>query len=160
MNKNIVPFPKAQEPEKKEAKIPLPSNTTVCDLCKRQFNVTKDSLREETVVLHKVLGEGIETAHEVKLTFLSCPSCGKNYPVIMDDETTLPLLAELRETLGRRMKFARKGNPIPSKLEEKYKKLNRKLDFKRHQLAEKFAESFYQLEDGTTQQLDYRYHAR
>ena len=146
MNKNIVPFPKAQEPEKKEAKIPLPDNTTVCDLCKRQFNVTRDSLREETVVLHKVLGEGIETAHEVKLTFLKCPSCGKHYPVIMDDETTLPLLAELRETLGRRMKFACKGNAIPKKLYEKYKKLNKKLDFKRRQLAKKFNGALYQSE--------------
>lgn len=159
MNKRIVLFPKTQEPEKKEAKIPLPNNTTVCDLCKRQFNVTKDSLREETVVLHKVLGEGIETAHEVKLTFLICPSCGKHYPVIMDDETTLPLLAELRETLRRCMKFARKGNPIPSKLQEKYTKLNRKLDFKRQKLAEKFNGALYQSE-GDTIQLDYRYHAR
>ena len=59
----------------------------------------------------------------------------------------------------RRMRFYGKQKPVPQKLQEKYNKLNKKLDFKRRQLAEKFNGALYQSE-GDTIQLDYRYHAR
>lgn len=58
-----------------------------------------------------------------------------------------------------RMKFYGKQKPVHQKLQEKYTKLNRKLDFRRQKLAEKFNGALYQSE-GDTIQLDYRYHAR
>lgn len=155
MNKKIIPFPnKEQAPQKKVAKLPLPDNNTVCDICHYQFQVSRDNLKEENVTLEK---DGL--AHDVVLTYLRCPSCGKRYPVIMDDAETLPLLHELKDCMMRRMKFYGNQKPVPQKLQEKYTKFNRKLDFKRHQLAEKFNGAFYQSE-GDTIQLDYRYHAR
>ena len=154
MNKKIIPFANKQAPQKKAAKLPMPDNTTVCDLCHHQFQVSRDTLKEESVTLEK---DGL--SHDVVLTYLYCPNCGKRYPIIMDDAETLPILRELRNCMVRRMKFYRKQKPVPQKLQEKYTKLNRKLDFKRCKLAEKFNGALYQSE-GDTIQLDYRYHAR
>lgn len=155
MHKKIIPFPnKEQAPQKSVTKLPLPDNNTVCDLCHHQFQVSRDTLKEENVTLEK---DGL--THDVVLTYLCCPSCGKRYPVVMDDAETLPLLRELKDCMVRRMKFYGKQKPVPQKLQEKYTKLNRKLDFKRHKLAEKFNGTLYQSE-GDTIQLDYRYHAR
>lgn len=155
MNKKIIPFAnKQQTNEKPKAKLPIPDNKTVCDICHHQFQVSKDTLKEESITLEK---DG--QTHDVVLTYLYCPNCGKRYPVIMDDETTLPILHELKDALMRRVRFASKGNPIPKKLDEKYKKLNKKLDFRRQQLAEKFNGSFYQTDEGK-EQLEYRYHVR
>ena len=131
-------------------------HTIKCDLCRREFQLTKEVLKEEQVTLNK---EGLEP-HEVHLTYLYCPLCGKRYPVIMDDESTLPLLEKLRSVMAKQFKQVKRGfNPNPQ-LEKKRRELNRKLDFKRQKLAEKYNQSLYQLEDGTWEQLDYRYHAR
>lgn len=132
----------------------LPSNETFCDICNERIRITKDTLKEENVTLKKD-----NLSHDVVLTYLCCPSCGKVYPVIMDDKVTLPILHKLRDCMARRMKFYGKQKPIPQKLQEKYTELSRKLNFKRQQLAEKFNGAFYQSE-GDTIQLDYRYHAR
>ena len=154
MNRKIIPFANKQAPQKKVAKLPMPDNNTVCDICHYQFQVSRDNLKEENVTLEK---DGL--AHDVVLTYLRCPSCGKRYPVIMDDAETLPILHELKDCMMRRMKFYGNQKPVPQKLQEKYTKLNRKLDFRRQQLAEKFNGALYQSE-GDTIQLDYRYHAR
>lgn len=133
------------------------NNTQIkCDICHQDFQLTPDLLLEKDVTLHK---EGLDP-HPVKLTILTCPLCGKEYPVIMDDENTLPILEKLRAVMAKQVKGAKKGYPIDHKLGQKRQSLNWKLDFKRQKLAEKYYESFYQLEDGTWIQLDYRYHAR
>lgn len=131
-------------------------HTVKCDLCNREFRLTKDVLKEEQVTLQK---EGMKP-HEVTVTFLTCPICGKRYPVIVDDETTLPLLEKLRNILLKQVKQTKRGFNPSAELAKKRQQLNWKLDFKRQKLAEKYNESFYQLEDGTLEQLDYRYHAR
>lgn len=131
-------------------------HTIKCDLCHREFRLTKDVIEEKQVTLQK---EGLKP-HEVTITFLTCPMCGKRYPVIMDDETTLPLLKKLQTVLGKQVKQVQRGFKLSPELARKRQQLNWKLDFKRQQLAEKYTESFYQLEDGTLEQLDYRYHAR
>lgn len=131
-------------------------HTIECDLCHREFRLVKDVVKEERVTLMK---EGLEP-HEVILTYLYCPCCGKRYPVIMDDEDTLPVLAKLRAVLAKILRETKAGFKAKPELVQKQKKLNRKLDFRRQKLAEKYYQSFYQLEDGTMEQLDYRYHAR
>lgn len=131
-------------------------HTCKCDLCNREFRLAKEHLQEVQVTLTK---EGVKP-HEVTATFLTCPFCGKRYPVIVDDETTLPLLQKLRTVLGKQVKQAKKGFAPSAELARKRQQLNWKLDFKRQKLAEKYNGSFYQLEDGIMEQLDYRYHAR
>lgn len=131
-------------------------HTIKCDLCHGEFHLTKEVVNEEQVTLHQ---EGLEP-HEVQLTYLYCPLCGKRYPVIMDDESTLPLLAKLRNILGKLAKQAQKGFRLNPQLEKKRKELNNKLDFRRQKLAMKYNGSLYQLENGLWEQLDYRYHAR
>lgn len=131
-------------------------HTIKCDLCHGEFHLAREVLKEEQVTLHQ---EGLEP-HEVRLTYLYCPLCGKRYPVIMDDESTLPLLEKLRSVMAKQFKQVKKGfNPNPQ-LEKKRRELNRRLDFKRQKLAEKYKGSTYQLENGLMEQLDYRYHAR
>lgn len=131
-----------------------PDTYIECDLCKGHFNLTRDLLSEVPVILEK---EGF-APHEVVLTFLECPACGKRYIVIMDDAKTLALAEKLRTITLKQYKAAKMGKPSSS-LEEKYRDAKWKLDFNRQKLAEKYYGSFYQLE-GTTEQLDYRYHAR
>ena len=133
-----------------------PVHTVKCDLCDREFRLNKDVLKEEQVTLQK---EGMKP-HDVTATFLTCPICGKRYPVIVDDETTLPLLEKLQKVLLKQVKQTKRGFKPSPELAKKRQQLNWKLDFKRQKLAEKYNESFYQLEDGTLEQLDYRYHAR
>jgi uncharacterized protein YbaR (Trm112 family) len=143
-------------PKQTAAKFPLPvvDNSVLCDICRKRFQLSRNNLKEETVTLEK----GGQT-HEVRLTYLYCPHCGKHYPVIMDDEKTLPILNSLKEMMIRRIKFKSRGKSVPEKLEQKYNRLNQKLDFKRQELAEKFNGSFYQTEEGK-ERLEYRYHAR
>lgn len=130
-------------------------NTSIdCDLCHAQFNLTPGCVKEESVVLEKG-----SISHKVTITYLLCPVCGKRYPVIVDDESTLEVLSELRECMGRRVKCMKKQRNIPKKLDQKYTNLSKKLDFKRQKLAEKFNGATYQ-SDGDTIQLDYRYHVR
>lgn len=126
----------------------------VCDICKAEYSVSKDTLREEKVTLEK---DGIST--EATITILQCPVCGKTYPVIVDTCKSLALLEKVREIYYRRAKYISKHKSIPTRLDEKYKTLNQKLDFQRQQIAEKFNGAIYQL-DGDKIQLDYRYHAR
>lgn len=155
MYKKVIPFSDKQPAEKKtKAKRILPSNLTYCNLCGAKFKVSKELLREENVRLDK---DGL--IHDVVLTFIQCPVCGKHYPVIMDDYTTLPILQELQECMMKRVKCYEQRQAIPIRMSEKYNRLKRKLDFKRQQLAEKFDGAIYQL-DGDIIQLDYRYHAR
>lgn len=130
-----------------------------CDLCKRKFTLQKDTLEEVPLLLKKT-EEDIEVDHPAVVTFLTCPFCGKRYPVVVDDETTIPLLSKLQGILGRQHKQAEKGFTPSPDLERKRKQLSWKLDFKRQKLAEKYNGSSYQLEDGTREQLDYRYHVR
>ena len=154
---------KNQMPRARESKTPVKEleslNPTIrCDLCKKEFSLGRESLIEKKVNLYSDF-EMKSKPHEVLMTSLFCPHCGKNYPVIIDNEESLPILGELKETMARRLKFASKGKPIPSKLNEKYKKLTRKLGIKRQKVAEIYNGSFYQGEDGK-EQLDYRYHVR
>lgn len=154
---------KNQMPRARESKTPVKEleslNPTIrCDLCKKEFSLGRESLIEKKVNLYSDF-EMKSKPHEVLMTSLFCPHCGKNYPVIIDNEESLLILGELRETMSRRLKFASKGKPIPSKLNEKYKKLTRKLGIKRQKMAEIYNGSFYQTEDGK-EQLDYRYHVR
>ena len=130
-----------------------PSNLVVCDICHKEFALTKNFLEEKKVVLEK---EGIEPT-EVVLTILTCPHCGKYYPVILDDEETAGIAAELGKIVAKEYKAQSKGKKPTDKLIRKHHDLRRKLSFKRHQLAEKFDRSFYQTEDGK-EQLDYHYH--
>ena len=154
---------KNQMPRARESKTPVKEleslNPTIrCDLCKKEFSLGRESLIEKKVNLYSD-SEMKSKPYEVLMTSLFCPHCGKNYPVIIDNEESLLILGELRETMARRLKFANKGKPIPSKLNEKYKKLTRKLGIKRQKMAEIYNGSFYQGEDGK-EQLDYCYHAQ
>lgn len=133
--------------------IQQPSNVVTCDICHRDFALTKDFLEEKKVVLEK---EGLEPT-EVVLTVLTCPNCGKYYTVIVDDEETAGIVAELREIVAKEYKARSKGKEPTQKLIHKHHALRRKLSFKRQNLAEKFNGSFYQTEDGK-EQLDYHYH--
>lgn len=127
---------------------------TVCDICRYEFNISRNTLKEEQITLEKA-GESAE----VTITFLQCPRCGKTYPVIVDTIKSLITLAKVRELYSKRHKYLNKNGSVPVRLDEKYKSLNQKLDFQRQQIAEEFDGATYQL-DGDTIQLDYRYHAR
>ena len=130
---------------------------TVCDICKRQINLTKDTLKDMTIFLED--SQDSVFTHEAVMTALTCPACGKTYPVIVDDETTLPILGMLRAVVLKANKYKAKGKKVPEKLGLKQEALCKKLDFKRHKLAEKYNGSFYQVGDHK-EQLDYRYHVR
>lgn len=126
----------------------------ICDICKKEIELTDKTLRTEHVTLTKDTG-----AANVEVTLLQCPSCGKVYPVIVDTAESIELLTKTRSAYFKRAKYLRANKKVPQRLEERYQSLNRKLDFKRQQIAEKFNGAIYQL-DGDTIQLDYRYHAR
>ena len=131
------------------------NNMVSCDLCKAGFAVTRDALTEQDIMLER---EGFPD-HPAQMTILTCPHCGKSYPVIVDDETTIPLVQEMRQLYAKSMKYKSKGQSIPDRMNQRLIKTQRKLSFRRRQLAEKFNGSFYQTEDGK-QQLEYRYHER
>lgn len=130
-------------------------NTQIqCDICKGEFHISRESLREEKITL-----DNGKDCTEATITFIQCPLCGKVYPGIVDTTKSLELLAKTRAAYMKRLKYTSKERPVPARLEEKYQKLNKKLDFQRQQIAKKFDGATYQI-DGDTIQLDYRYHAR
>lgn len=130
------------------------NHTIKCDLCKGEFHLARNHVKEVQVTLNK---EGF-APHDVTLTFLECPICGKRYIVIMDDEKTSALATKLRTIAAKQQKLTRLGKPSAN-LEKKYKDAEWKLGFNRQKLAEKYFGSTYQLE-GVLEQLDYRYRAR
>ena len=130
-------------------------NMVSCDLCKASFAVTRDALTEQDIVLER---EGFP-GHPAQMTVLTCPHCGKSYPVIVDDETTVELVKEMRQLYAKVLKYHSKKQSIPTRLNQRLIKTQRKLSFRRRVLAAKFNGSFYQTEDGK-QQLEYRYHER
>lgn len=128
---------------------------TKCDICGREFYITPNYLDVKELTLMK---EGLED-HQVKLTSITCPLCGKSYPVLMDDDTTAPLVDKLYQVVSKKLRLKEKGFPFPGELLRKERTLEWKLDFKRRNLAEKYNGSLYQLGD-SLEQLDYRYHTR
>lgn len=131
-----------------------------CRLCHTSIPLSKFNLKEVLEEFNLDLIEGPEKTHLVKATFVTCLRCGKTYPVVVDDETTLPILEESVRVETQLQKYKAQGRPIPEKLRSKHRRLHNKLDFKRQQLALKYGQSFYQLEDGTLIQLDYCYQAQ
>lgn len=132
------------------------NNRVFCNICGAAFAVTNNTLTENEVTLIK---DGIPEQKQVTLTWLECPHCGKRYICMMDDKDTLILVKDLREAMAKRLKFLKANKPVPARLEEKAKRIQRKLDFKRQKLADEYTESFYQTEDGK-EQLDYRHRVR
>lgn len=128
-------------------------NTIKCDLCSKDFALTASALKEFNIELMR---DGYPN-HRVAATFLTCPCCGKQYPVVVDDDTTLLILQELKELYVRGMKYRSKNKEIPERLRNKQQRLTQKLGFNRRKLAEKYNKSYYQLEDGSRMQLDYCY---
>lgn len=158
MNKKIIPFANRQQTSHSNQPIPKVDNRVVCALCKTSITLRRDKLKEDRVTLEKECN-GSKIQHDVVLTQLMCPNCGKSYVVLVDDEDTLDILSELKGYAIKRMKYFVNQKPVPKKLQQKYSQLDRKLDFKRQKLAEKFDGALYQIE-GDTIQLDYRHHAR
>lgn len=130
------------------------NHTIKCDLCHGEFRLERHHLKEVQVTLKK---EGF-APHEVTLTFLECPCCGKRYIVVLDDAKTIALAEKLRGIATKQYKLAKAGKPS-SVLEKKYKDAEWKLGFARQNLAEKYYGSLYQLGD-VLEQLDYRYRTR
>ena len=130
-----------------------PSPLVVCDICHQEFALTKGCLTENNVTLEK---RGLEPK-EVVLTTLECPLCGKQYPVSMDDEETLDILAELTALHKRKLILQQKNRRVHAKMEQRYHALENKLRFKRKNLVSEYNKSFYQNADGK-QQLDLHYH--
>lgn len=144
-------------------------NIIRCDLCHKQLTVTASSLEEKDLTLMKsdeqVSEELAKTGsakatHAVRVTFLTCPHCGKQYPVVLDDAQTLELLEISRDLYQRRMRWVTRGKAVPDNLQKKFEKARLKLSISRQKLAEEYGQSFYQLEDGTVVQLEYRYRER
>lgn len=127
---------------------------TKCDICHKRFDVTQDKIHTQTVTLLDNTGD-----HRLQVTTVTCPICGKTYPVIVDDAETIKLRLEVEELLRKRLKYVQAKRMIPMRLAAKIGKLNGKLDFKRQSLAKKYNGSFYQTDEGK-EQLDYRYHVR
>ena len=135
------------------AEMKKPSPLVTCDICHREFSLTKGCLTENKVTLEK---RGLEPK-EVVLTMLECLCCGKQYPVTMDDQETKDILAELTALHKRKLILLSKNKRVHAKVDDRYHRLERKLSFKRKALASEYNKSFYQNADGK-QQLDLHYH--
>lgn len=130
-----------------------PSPEVTCDICHNAFTLTKGCLTENEVTLEK---RGLEPK-TVTLTTLECPVCGKQYPVTMDDEETKAILQQLTVLYRRMLILQQKNKQVHAKVAKRYQQLERKLGFKRKNLAIEYNRSFYQNADGK-QQLDFHYH--
>lgn len=139
---------------RKAGKAPLTAHKIVCDICSGEFSLAREHVKEEEVVFTK--GDIQST---VKMTSLTCPLCGKRYPVVIDTSESLATLEQLRQILQKRMRYSQKGASIPKKLEQKYQSISRKLNVQRYNIADTFNGSFYQVGD-VKEQLDYRYRVR
>ena len=125
----------------------------VCQICHQPFSVTRNDLEEKTVVLQK---EGLLPC-VATLTIVHCPRCGKQYVVSADTVEIKDLVQQLTELHAKRARLQQKGFKVHPKLDQNYAQLERKINFKRKQVAGEYTGSFYQTEDGK-EQLDYHYH--
>ena len=94
---------------------------TKCDICKRWFNVTTDKLKMETATVIDKTG-----SNRLQITSVTCPLCGKTYPVVVDDAETIKLRLEVESLLRKRLKYVQEHHPVPFRLAAKIGKLNGK----------------------------------
>lgn len=125
-----------------------------CDICNREFDLSPSYIDEKDLVVEKNLAE-----IPVTVTFLTCPHCNKQYPVIVDNEESKRLLEEQTQLYKKQLMFRKFKKSIPKKLADKYSKTVTALRSERHKIQEDLDGSFYQTDEGK-EQLDYRYHVR
>lgn len=128
----------------------MPNRQIKCRLCKSMTWVSHD--RVKTLDTELCIGD---TRYQVHMTTFDCPCCGKTYPVLLDDESTMKMAKSIVDLYAKMHKYKQP----PEKMHLKAQMLNRKLDFKRQNLAKKFEGALYQFE-GDTIQLDYCYQAQ
>ena len=133
----------------------MKTNATRCDLCHAMVEVS-GNISEKVVHATFLLNE---KGRDITMTVLTCPRCGKESIVQVDDQFTKEVLSEAQELYLKRAKFFAMTKPIPMKLAYKIGKVESRLSCMRAELAKQLDGALYQIE-GEIHQLDYRYHAR
>lgn len=128
---------------------------TRCDLCHTPVAVA-GNISEKTVHATFLLND---KGRDITMTVLTCPCCGKESIVQVDDQFTKEVLSEAKELYLKRAKFFAMNKLVPMKLAYRIGKIDSKLSCMRADLAKQLDGALYQIE-GEIHQLDYRYHAR
>lgn len=106
-----------------------PLHTMVeCIECKHKFVLVQDN------VLHSRVRYQDKDGRSILLTYFDCPECGKRHIVQADNDYSLSLLLDVSKLVAKIAAKRSKGNKVPAKMQDKYRKANRHLDGYRKEL--------------------------
>lgn len=108
---------------------------TKCGICKREFSALPGDFHKETAVF--------DDGETLVITWVTCPHCGLEYVVALDNDRTGILQDKLCYIASKVFKQERRYNKVPTKLLDKYHKLDQALDKVRDDLIDKYNLSFY-----------------
>lgn len=108
---------------------------TTCSICKKEFSALPGDFHKETAVF--------DDGETLVITWATCPNCGLEYVVALDNDSTETLQSEVCNLAAKAFKHERRYNKAPTKLLDKYHKLDHKLDKMRDDLIDKYNLSFY-----------------
>lgn len=108
---------------------------TKCHICKREFSALPGDFHKETAVF--------DDGETLSLTWVICPHCGLEYVVALDNDRTEALQEQVCSLASKMFKHERRYNKAPTKLLDRYHRLDHKLDKMRADLIDKYNMSFY-----------------
>lgn len=108
-------------------------------------NMTNELIPEDTFLKKVTIDD--ESKKELILTFYQCPLCKCSYVVSLDDKYTVSLLDEIKSLSIKIRNKKIFGQDAKRKQYIKINKSNKKLEFYRNLLIEKYKNSFYHYEE-------------
>lgn len=120
-----------------------------CENCKKHFPISIDEAPNS--INHKKEFE--VNGQSIFLTYYDCPDCGKRHFVQIDDVKSLQELTKIKQQFVAFAVARKKGNSIPRKKSEKFKKARQDLSIYRTNLMKEFTGKTITDESGNVYEL-------
>ncbi|MDE7424974.1 MAG: hypothetical protein K2N51_15005 [Lachnospiraceae bacterium] len=115
-----------------------------CEECGKKFYLDKSN-----VELHYGVPYKTKDGRSIFITYYDCPECKRRHFVQVDDAHSIQMKKETSTMFKKLSKKRLNFKDIPKKQNEKFKKLNKKLEDYRFELKKKFNGQIIKASDGS-----------
>ena len=121
-----------------------------CETCKERFRVGEDAVKVNYDVHHKT-----KDGRSMWLTYYDCPWCGRRHYVQIDDTRSRQIKKETLLVFRKLSKKRLNYEDIPKSQNERFQKLNKKLEEYRLELKKELNGSEFITDEGTTVEVHF-----
>ena len=121
-----------------------------CETCKERFRVGEDAVKVNYDVHHKT-----KDGRSMWLTYYDCPWCDRRHYVQIDDTRSRQIKKETLFVFRKLSKKRLNYEDIPKSQNERFKKLNKKLEEYRLELKKELNGSEFVTDEGTTVEVHF-----